>query len=285
MSRTAFYHSTIKKIIVAFGTLFDELTFEQNGTVRKVPVHYAPKEKFISYITERPDQHETRIQQVLPRMAFELTAINFAPERYVNPLGRVMRKPKTKEHTWARVPYDFQFSVYIATKQMEDSLKIVEQILPFFTPELNITIHDLEQLEQITDIPVVLNGTDYSIEYEGAYEESRRIEWTLTFTAKAWLYSDIRGPEIIKKTIVDFRDDDFQRRYVRLMDEVIPKEAEHYEEHTIRETIDGTVVSEVDVNKPGGGGDCIQDCPSIEDVYHELTFEEIDQLLVEAGVF
>lgn len=284
MSRTPFYHSTIKKIIVAFGTLFDELTFEQNGQTRKVPIHYAPKEKFISYITERPDQHETRIQQILPRMAFELTAINYAPNRFVNPLGKVQRVPKTKEHTWARVPYDFHFSVYLATKQMEDGLKIVEQILPFFVPELNITIHDLEELEQITDIPVVLNSSDYSIEYEGPYEESRRIEWTFTFTAKAWLYSNIRKPEIIKKTIVDFRDDDFQRRYVRMMEEVIPQEAEYTDPHTIRETIDGTVVSEVNMNTPGGG-DCIQDCPSIEDVYHELTFEEIDQLLVEAGVF
>jgi hypothetical protein len=238
MPRPVFYHNTIKNIIVAFGTIFDDIRIiNDNGDEIKIPIHYAPKEKFITYFLEKADFDELDIEQVLPRMAFEISGLNFAPERFVNPLNRITDSTRDeKKYMFSRIPYDFQINLYIFTKMFEDSLKIIEQIVPFFTPELNITIKDKEDFGLQTDIPIILNSVGFDIQYEGSFETKRSIMWTLGFTAKGWLYGDVKQQNVIKKTISDLTRDDFDSKFVTLISEVVPRSASRNDPHDIVDT-------------------------------------------------
>ena len=235
MPRPVFYHNTIKNLIVAFGSIFDDIRFvNDEGDEIKVPIHYAPKEKFVSYFAEKADFDELDIEYVLPRMAFEINGMNFAPERFVNPLNRITDSSRDEtKYMFSRIPYDFQFTLYLATKKFEDSLKIVEQILPFFTPELNVTIKDKEDFGLRTDVPIVLNSAGFDIQYEGSYETKRTIMWTLGFTVKGWLYGDVKQQNVIKETITDLTQPDFDKKFVTLISEVVPRSASKNDAYTI----------------------------------------------------
>lgn len=233
MGRTYFYNRCVKNIIVTFGSLFDEITCENDfGEQFIVPVGYAPKEKFIEYYTAEPSFDNLDVETSLPRMAFEMTGLNFAPERFHNPLSR-MTASRTNDFMYARIPYDFSFSLYIATKKFEESLKIVEQIVPYYTPELTVTIKDRPEFDLATDIPVILNSVGYDIQYEGSFEEKRTIEWTLQFTVKGYMYSDLKTSDRIKETITSLKQDDIERKFSQFIHEVNPRIAEKWEDHTI----------------------------------------------------
>lgn len=237
MARPIFYHQTVKNLIVAFGSIFDEVSFisEQNETVR-VPISYAPKSKFVEFYNSEPSFDTYDSKFTLPRMAFELTGMNFAPERYNNPLGRITSDNSTK-FMYARVPYDFSFSLYLATKSFEESLKIVEQIIPYFTPELTVTINDQVDLSLKTDVPVVLNSVGFNIDYEGSFESKRTIEWTLGFTVKSYMYSHVKTSDLIKETIVNMQQEDVDRKFSQLISVVNPRTADKDDPHVVIETI------------------------------------------------
>ena len=239
MVNQIFYYNTIKNLIVAFASIFDNVRyFDDFETEIKVPLHYAPREKFISYYTEDSDFRSAGIEYMLPRMAFEITSLNFAAERFVNPLNKIhdYRNDETK-YMFSRLPYNLDFSLYIATKKFEDSLKIVEQILPFFTPELNVTINDKDDFDLKTDVPIVLNSAGFEIDYEGSYSDKRSIMWTLTFTVKAWLYGDTKQSAVIKETISNLTQKEFDLKFEILTSEIIPRTAKKYEAHIIKDSI------------------------------------------------
>jgi hypothetical protein len=240
MPRPVFYYNTIKNLIVTFGTVFDDIRFiNDEGIEIKVPIHYAPKEKFVSYFTEKPDFDQLDIEIQLPRMAFEISGLNFASNRFVNPLSRI-KDPTIdeKKYMFSRIPYDFQFNLYVATKKFEDSLKIVEQIVPFFTPELNVTIKDKDDFSLQTDVPIVLNSVSFDIQYEGSYDTKRTIMWTLGFTLKGWLYGDVKQQNVIKETITNLTQLDINNKFETLISEVVPRTASENDPHEI---VDRTV--------------------------------------------
>lgn len=235
--RETFYHGSTKKIIVAFATIFDEIHFVDGyGRQTFVPLHYSPRPKYMEQIQNAPDMDQMGFDTVLPRMGFELTGINFAPERHTNPMNQiddVLNDDDSSIYMFNRVPYDFTFDLFIGTVRFEDGLKIVEQIVPFFTPELTLTIRDKEEFQMENNISIVLNSVGHNIEYEGSNDNRRVIVWTLNFTAKGWLYSNIRASGRIKKTILELHSSDFDRVYERLTSEVVPREANFSDPHEI----------------------------------------------------
>jgi hypothetical protein len=237
MIREYFYNETIKTLITAFATIFESISIvTDRGDKITVPVFYAPREKFLAFFLEFGDL-DTANETILPRIGFELFGLNFAPERYSNPLDKVQAKNLPHKFTYTRVPYDFSFTVYVGTIKFEDSLKIVEQIIPFFTPELNITVRDKRDLGLSTDVPVVLNSVGFRIDYQGSFDNKRTIQWELQFTAKAWMYGNTINQTQIKKTIVDLTDEDINRKFATLISEVIPQSANKTDPHEIVDTV------------------------------------------------
>lgn len=203
-----FYNQTTRKYVALFGTLFNQLTIERtsnDGSVTQkmiVPLSYAPFQKVLARVTQDPDLLNSRIQAItLPRMSFEITNMFYDGTRKLASTRRVVKTAKPEEDraknfVWTPVPYNIDFSLYIMTKYAEDASKILEQILPFFTPDWTVTARMIEDLDPV-DIPIILNSVNTEEIYEGDFIERQTVLYTLNFTLKGWYF----GPEKTKKVI------------------------------------------------------------------------------------
>lgn len=196
-------HRTLRKYVIYFGTLFDNLyiTREDNSgeTVQtmKVPLNYGPKEKYLARLEGNPDL-SNQVALTLPRMAFELANINYAPERKTATLNKIVYIDPVNgvKYQYAPVPYDMEFNLYIMVKNAEDGTMIIEQILPYFTPEWTSTLNILPDMNYKLDVPVILTNVTQEDTYEGNFETRRAIIWTLNFTMKGLLFGPTIKPNV-----------------------------------------------------------------------------------------
>ena len=211
MLGTTFYHETIRKCVVGFGTLFNDIHItrkDSSGNVAqamKVPLAYGPKQKFLVRLREDPNITKS-VAITLPRIGFEIGTIAYDPTRKLNKIQKV-KKPGTAgnkvDSQYMPVPYNIDFELYAMSKNSDDALQIVEQILPYFQPEYTITINDIVQMNNKRDVPIILTGITYEDNYEGDFAERRAIIYTLSFTAKAYLYGPVTSGQVITKVQVD----------------------------------------------------------------------------------
>jgi hypothetical protein len=166
-----------------------------------VPIAYGPREKVLARLTADPDlNRQTAIS--LPRISFEITDIQYAPERKMNTIGKRYKKygedADVMMYQYNPVPYNINFSMSVIVKNTDDGTRIIEQILPFFTPEWTATIQLIPDMDISMDIPIILNDVRVSDTYEGDFETRRALTWDLTFTLKGYLFGPIRKGGIIK---------------------------------------------------------------------------------------
>jgi len=206
MLGTYFYHNIIRKTVIAFGTLFNNIELRRDSEVMKVPLAYGPTDKFLARLDQNPDPTNKRVQITLPRISFEMGGIDYDPSRKVAPTAKVQipigDTTKTKT-AFMPVPYNLSFTLSIIAKTQEDSLQILEQIIPFFQPHFNLTLKLVETIDEVRDIPITLNSINYEDLYEGNFAQRRAILYTLQFTVKSYLYGPIVEPSTIKKSIID----------------------------------------------------------------------------------
>lgn len=197
LNNTPFYHKVLRRAIVAFGAMFSDIKVQRHdndGNVVQtiaVPIAQAPKEKWIVRIDSDPnlDQHT---YVTLPRMSFEITGISYDPSRKVNRLNKISCPgPDGFNFVYAPVPYNVDVTLYVLTKTQEDAFQIVEQILPFFTPEFTLGVRSVDDLNVVTDIPVVLNSVSQQDDYDGDFQTRRFVTYTLTFTMKLNLFGPV----------------------------------------------------------------------------------------------
>jgi len=208
-----FYFSTIRKYVTLFGTLFNDIhitrTDSTNTTVAllKVPLAYAPKEKVLARVDADPNiDRQTAI--TLPRMSFEMIDMKYDANRKLNTIERrVVKEPNSTsklKYQYNPVPYNISFRLYIYVKNAEDGTKIVEQILPFFTPDWTTTVQLIPEMGINMDIPVVLDNINIEDSYEGDFEKRRALIWTLDFTLKGYIYGPIKKSGVIKFANTNF---------------------------------------------------------------------------------
>lgn len=205
-----FYHGTIRKYVILFGTLFNDLYINRpvasTDTIRtlKVPISYGPKEKTLSRLRADPNLNRP-VAMVLPRMSFELINSNYAGDRKLVTVNRNVKVDSDDSgqmlYQYNPVPYDFTFELNIMVQNADDGTRILEQILPFFTPDWTSTINLIPELGLKYDIPVILNSVNSTDTYEGDYETRRALIWTLTFTLKGYVFGPVRRTEVIKTAI------------------------------------------------------------------------------------
>lgn len=200
LGNSHFYNRTIRKVVVAFGTLFNDIQiirYTKDGLTPKerfrVPLAYGPKEKYLTAITSDPSLTKS-VNVVVPRMSFELTSMTYdASRKLVSTQQNFALDANGKLNTqYMPVPYDFEFSFSIYTRNTEDATQIVEQILPFFTPDFTVTVKFNPDMDKTYDLPIILNSVNTTIDYEGDTYSTRLIIWDLTFTAKGWLWPIIK---------------------------------------------------------------------------------------------
>lgn len=208
MFGTTFYNSTIKRYIAAFGTLFNNIniTREDVNTNQthnfKVPIAYGPRQKFLARLDQ--DANLDRPQAItLPRMSFEMQPISYDVTRSLPPTQEYrVRSPNNSifYQSFTPVAYNIPIELSIMTKYMEDGLKIVEQIVPFFKPDFTVAMQHLDLFEDAIDVPIVLESVSMSDEYESTFQERRVLIWTLSFVVKGFLFGPTTNKKVIKFT-------------------------------------------------------------------------------------
>jgi len=202
-----FYHKTIFKSVATFGTLFNDITVKRktsNGnTVKelKVPLSYGPRSKFLAKIEDDGNANKNTAI-TLPRLSFEMSGFSYDSQRKLNSLGVRYNTTETgsEKSMYNPVPYNIGFSLNVYVEHFDEGLQIIEQIVPFFSPYLNIPsklVYD--DMGIVDDVPVLLNDVSLEESYEGQFEDKRVIMWNLSFTLKTNIFKPVKESELIRQ--------------------------------------------------------------------------------------
>jgi len=210
-----FYHSTIKKSVAVFGTLFNNITVRRVGNsneivqTTKVPLAYGPRAKFLERIQSQKDFDDPTVAIKLPRMSFEMSSISADSPSKLNPLNKIVKRNPdsiSAQTFMSSVPYVIGFTLSVYGKNQDDVLQIIEQIIPYFSPEYTVTVKDMEYTGSRTDVPVVLNGVTPADDFEGSFDTNRVIVYTLDFSMKARFGGPVQAQGLILEVDVRYYD-------------------------------------------------------------------------------
>ena len=205
LGNAPFYNRTIRKIVVACGTVFNDIyvvRYTKDGVTAKetikVPLNWGAKEKYVTRITSDPTLTKS-IATTLPRISFEMTGMSYDSSRK---LPTTVRNFSANNSTsvktqYVPVPYNFDFSLSIYVRNTEDGTQILEQILPFFTPDFSLTVDFIPSMEPKYDMPIILNSVSNEVDYEGDMMTTRMIIWNLEFTAKGHIWPPVKTGKVI----------------------------------------------------------------------------------------
>ena len=213
-----FYNEGMRKMTIAFGQIFNNIQIKRkdsSGAVIqsiKVPLAYAPKEKFLVRLDQQPSLDEREFAITLPRLGFEISGIEYDASRKLTKVQKFKHikdniDGKVLNYNYMPVPYNISYQLYCFTATAEGGLQIVEQILPYFQPDYTVTINVIPELGIKRDVPIILNSVNYEDSYSGDFESRRAVIYTLGFTAKTYLYGPASTQKVIKETQADLHTD------------------------------------------------------------------------------
>ena len=226
MLGTQFYNQAVRKTVISFGTLFNNIELKKtvDGQVietEKVPLAYGPKQKFLYRLQGNPTDGR-KVAITLPRIYFEMTGIDYdasrktpATQKYKTVINDNGNEVRTQ---YVPVPYNISFEVGILCKSQDDGLQILEQILPFFQPSFSMSLKFIPDMNEVRDVAVVLNSVDFDDDWEDDFSTRRSITYTMQFTAKSYIYGPYTKADVIRKSriIETIGDTNVNKRHVEL---------------------------------------------------------------------
>lgn len=215
-STNPFYFDLIRKYIITFGTLFNNIYISKQdkdgGEVlrQRVPITYGPKDKALARVIQDPDIDRPTATYPLPMMTFEMISFAYDGARKLPTVNRNVYNDSNnsvkRKYQYAPVPYNIGFRLSILVKNAEDGTRIVEQILPYFTPDWTVTAILIPEMDIRHDIPIILDRVDLEDSFDGDLTQRRSMIWTLDFTLKGYMYGPIKTAKIIKYSITNLYD-------------------------------------------------------------------------------
>jgi len=250
------YHEIIRKTIIGFGTLFNNIHikhYDKDDTnvidELRVPLAYAPRQKFLARLTQQSELNKS-VAITLPRMSFEMVSLQYDPSRKTGVTQTFKASDGTNlKKVFMPVPYNIGFELSIYCKLNDDALQIVEQIIPYFQPSLNVTINLVESIGEKKDIPIVLNNISFTDDYEGDFSTRRALIYTLSFTAKTYLFGPVADSTdgLIRKVQVDtYTNTDTVRARREVRYTVTPKAVEDINNDGVINAVDDALLGPSD---------------------------------------
>lgn len=204
-----FYHESVKAAVAVMGSLFNNLVVKRrDGKLLPVPISYGPRQKWLE-AQKGLKPEEEMFEKLLPRMSYELVAMQYDINRKLTNKNTMIRTPDTlgvpRQRTQVPVPYNLNFSLYLETKTLNDGWQILEQILPFFTPAYNVKVrHFPADADSETplptndyDMPITLQAVTWTDDWTGEIADRRTVEWTLEFETKIYLHGPVAQSTVI----------------------------------------------------------------------------------------
>tara|TARA_Y100001951_G_C11273591_1_gene260375 strand:- start:251 stop:1018 length:768 start_codon:yes stop_codon:yes gene_type:complete len=216
MFGTHFYNKNIRNIVILFGTVFNDISVERTKAdgsrdqIFKVPISYGPKEKYLARVDSRNiGDVDYSVGMSLPRMSFEITSMTY------DAIRKLQKTKRHKEHLldqtgathvitgYTPVPYNFDVELNVMVKNSDDGAQILEQIMPFFSPEFHVTMTESKALGIKRDIPIIMNSITTSDTYEGDMITRRALIHTLTFSIMGFVYGPTQNIGLIREVDVN----------------------------------------------------------------------------------
>ena len=210
-----FYNRIIRKLVVGFGNLFNEVTMVRyNPDLSEaerfiVPIAYAAKEHYVLRL-EEDFNLDKKVQITLPRLSFEMTGLQYDASRKQNTNIRnyAASTGNTVVGQYNPVPYNFDFNLYLYVRNIEDGTQVIEHILPYFTPDYTIKLNLVPEMGMVKEIPIILNNVTQDVQYEGnRSSDPRLVIWTLNFTVKGFIFGPVSSASLIKTSITNILND------------------------------------------------------------------------------
>jgi hypothetical protein len=245
-----YYHSSIRRLTAAIGSLLKNMRIVRlnpDASIHStiiVPLSYASGDRAITMIQQQKEQRireDVEVRIALPRITFSLTGMTYDSPRQSQPVINTIYNNTVSGIATTQfkpIPYDFEYTVNLWVKNMDDGLQIIEQIAPYFRPFYTVTLEDIPSLNIIRDVPVALTSISQEDIYEGIVEDERIINWTITLLAKGWLYPPISSSNVIKTAYTNLLDLDNEERIFGSILTIDPANAEKDDEYEVIETIE-----------------------------------------------
>ena len=205
-----YYHGILRKYVMAFGNLFNDIVVQRLNTsgVRvqsiAVPIAYGPKEKFLARLKQDPNL-DAKTAITLPRIGFEISSYQYASNRKLSSTIKnvnILNSDKARlKSQYVPVPYDITFALAIFVKNADDGCQIIEQILPYFRPEFTTNVRLIPEMDIVVDTPVVLQDISVEDSYEGDFDTRRALIYNLNFIVKGLLFGPVSTSGVIKRSI------------------------------------------------------------------------------------
>ena len=213
-----FYNESMRRMTIAFGQIFNNIQIKRkdsnDNVVQsiRVPLAYAPKEKFLVRLDQQSSLENREFAITLPRMGFEITGISYDGSRKLTRIQKYKTvktgaEGKILNYNYTPVPYNISYGLYVFTATAESGLQIIEQILPYFQPDYTVTVNAIPEMNIKRDVPIILNGVQYEDSYSGDFTQRRAVIYSLTFTAKTYLFGPTSTQKVIKETQADIYTD------------------------------------------------------------------------------
>lgn len=202
-----YYNETLRKTNALVGTLFNDIVIERHnddGSVHqsvRIPLHFGPREKHLARLEAQPDL-ETRVALTLPMISFDITGISYDSNRKLTSTGKIFSKDSAGGivKVFNPVPYDIDYQVLLYSNNIEDGAKMLEQILPFFTPHWAVSVFMLKETHPTlsTDIYVELLSVTPEDLYEGDFKTRQAFIWALQLRVKTYFFGPVKTAKVIK---------------------------------------------------------------------------------------
>ena len=230
MLGTYTYNKIIRKCVIGFGTLFNNIECRKenkDGSVysrMKVPLAYGPRQKFLARLEQQADLNQ-KVAITVPRLSFEMTGIAYDSARKLAPTTLTLKSDTANavKKQYTPVPYNIDFELNIISKTNDEALEIVEQIVPIFQPSYQMTIKLVDGMQEFRDIPIILNSISYSDDYEGSFDEKKITLITMQFTCKSYIFGPVGTAAPIKKAKVDYTTEVDLNATRQVAYQVVPK--------------------------------------------------------------
>jgi hypothetical protein len=207
---TPVYHRVIRKLVVGFGNLFNDITLirynPDNSEAERflIPIAYATKEKYVMRLEEDLNL-DKKVQMTLPRFSFEMMGLSYDASRKHNTnIKNFASGPNGVIGQYNPVPYNFDFNLYLYVRNIEDATQVLEHIMPYFTPDYTIKLNLIPEMGIVKEVPIILNNATHDIQYEGNRDsDPRLVIWTLNFTVKGFIFGKTTQTNLITHSITN----------------------------------------------------------------------------------
>jgi len=218
------YNRVVRKLVVAFGDLFNNITMirynpdESEQERFLVPITYATKERYVMRLEDDPSL-DKKVKITLPRFSYEMTGFNYDSTRKLNTnIKNFHQGVSGVSSQFNPVPYNFDFNLYLYTRNIEDATQILEHIIPYFTPDYTVKVNMIPEIGMVKEVPIILDSADHEIIYEGPREQDvRTVIWTLKFTMKAFIFGRVSSGNVITQSITNTYDTVTENKYSQLV--------------------------------------------------------------------